>query len=46
VLFTDIVGSTGQAAQLGDQRWRDLLSSSPTTWAAWRLAPLRRRGLS
>jgi class 3 adenylate cyclase len=25
VLFTDIVGSTNRAAQLGDQRWRDLL---------------------
>jgi class 3 adenylate cyclase/pimeloyl-ACP methyl ester carboxylesterase len=25
VLFTDIVGSTDRAAQLGDSRWRDLL---------------------
>jgi class 3 adenylate cyclase len=25
VLFTDIVGSTTRAAELGDQRWRDLL---------------------
>ena len=25
VLFTDIVGSTEQAARLGDRRWRDLL---------------------
>jgi class 3 adenylate cyclase len=25
VLFTDLVGSTEQAAQLGDRRWRDLL---------------------
>ena len=25
VLFTDIVGSTEKAAQLGDRRWRDLL---------------------
>ncbi len=25
VLFTDIVGSTDQAARLGDSRWRDLL---------------------
>jgi class 3 adenylate cyclase len=25
VLFTDIVGSTDHAAQLGDRRWRDLL---------------------
>ena len=27
VLFTDIVGSTERATQLGDQRWRDLLQS-------------------
>jgi class 3 adenylate cyclase len=27
VLFTDIVGSTEQAAALGDSRWRDLLSA-------------------
>jgi class 3 adenylate cyclase/pimeloyl-ACP methyl ester carboxylesterase len=27
VLFTDIVGSTAQAASLGDQRWRSLLDS-------------------
>jgi class 3 adenylate cyclase len=26
LLFTDIVGSTEQAAELGDQRWRDLLT--------------------
>ena len=26
VLFTDIVNSTGQAANLGDRRWRELLS--------------------
>jgi class 3 adenylate cyclase len=25
VLFTDIVGSTGRAARLGDRRWRELL---------------------
>jgi pimeloyl-ACP methyl ester carboxylesterase len=25
VLFTDLVGSTEQAAQLGDRRWRDLI---------------------
>jgi class 3 adenylate cyclase len=25
VLFTDIVGSTNRASQLGDRRWRDLL---------------------
>lgn len=25
VLFTDVVGSTHQAAELGDRRWRDLL---------------------
>jgi class 3 adenylate cyclase len=27
VLFTDIVGSTDRAAQLGDNRWRDLLDN-------------------
>ncbi len=27
VMFTDIVGSTERAAQIGDQRWRDLLGS-------------------
>ncbi|MGH2401023.1 MAG: adenylate/guanylate cyclase domain-containing protein, partial [bacterium] len=27
VVFTDIVGSTQQAAALGDRRWRDLLAS-------------------
>jgi pimeloyl-ACP methyl ester carboxylesterase len=27
VMFTDIVGSTERAAELGDARWRDLLSS-------------------
>ncbi len=27
VLFTDIVGSTERAAELGDRRWRDLLGS-------------------
>jgi class 3 adenylate cyclase len=27
VLFTDIVGSTSRAAELGDRRWRDLLES-------------------
>ena len=26
VLFTDMVGSTARAAELGDQRWRDLLA--------------------
>jgi len=26
VLFTDIVGSTAEAARLGDRRWKDLLS--------------------
>lgn len=25
VLFTDLVGSTGRAAELGDRRWRDLV---------------------
>jgi pimeloyl-ACP methyl ester carboxylesterase len=27
VLFTDVVGSTEKAAELGDRRWRDLLDS-------------------
>jgi class 3 adenylate cyclase len=30
VLFTDIVGSTARAEQLGDQRWRDLLVAHHT----------------
>jgi pimeloyl-ACP methyl ester carboxylesterase len=31
VLFTDIVGSTDKAAELGDRRWRDLLDSHHAT---------------
>jgi class 3 adenylate cyclase len=31
VLFTDIVGSTERAAELGDRRWRDLLDSHDET---------------
>ena len=31
VLFTDIVGSTGKAASLGDHRWRSLLDSHDAT---------------
>jgi pimeloyl-ACP methyl ester carboxylesterase/class 3 adenylate cyclase len=31
VLFTDIVGSTAHAEQLGDQQWRDLLDAHHTT---------------
>ena len=31
VLFTDLVGSTEQAAQLGDRRWRDLLEQHHAT---------------
>jgi class 3 adenylate cyclase len=31
VLFTDIVGSTERAAELGDRRWRDLLDSHDDT---------------
>jgi pimeloyl-ACP methyl ester carboxylesterase len=30
VMFTDIVGSTERAAELGDLRWRDLLASHET----------------
>ncbi len=31
VLFTDIVGSTARAEQLGDRRWRDLLDAHHAT---------------
>lgn len=31
VLFTDIVGSTDRAAQLGDRKWRDLLDAHDQT---------------
>jgi class 3 adenylate cyclase len=31
ILFTDIVGSTELAAELGDRRWRDLLDRHDTT---------------
>jgi pimeloyl-ACP methyl ester carboxylesterase len=31
VLFTDIVGSTSHAEQIGDQRWRDLLGAHHAT---------------
>jgi class 3 adenylate cyclase len=31
VLFTDIVGSTEKAAELGDRRWRELLDNHHTT---------------
>jgi len=31
VLFTDIVGSTEKAAELGDRRWRDLLGNHHNT---------------
>ncbi|WP_456631964.1 adenylate/guanylate cyclase domain-containing protein [Bradyrhizobium sp. URHC0002] len=31
VLFTDIVGSTEKAAEIGDQRWRDLLDNHHAT---------------
>jgi class 3 adenylate cyclase len=30
VLFTDIVNSTGQAAEMGDRRWRELLATHDT----------------
>ncbi len=42
VLFTDIVGSTEWAAQLGDRRWRDLLDAHD---AAVRRALERYRGV-
>jgi class 3 adenylate cyclase/pimeloyl-ACP methyl ester carboxylesterase len=41
VLFTDIVGSTEQAARLGDRRWRDLLATHD---AVVRAEVLRSRG--
>jgi class 3 adenylate cyclase len=41
VMFTDIVASTVRAAELGDQRWRDLLASHD---AAVRRALARFRG--
>ena len=31
VLFTDIVGSTARAEELGDQRWQNLLDAHHTT---------------
>jgi class 3 adenylate cyclase len=31
VLFTDIVGSTARAAELGDRRWQDLLARHDST---------------
>ena len=48
VLFTDIVGSTGKAAELGDRRWRELLDdhharsadSSPATAAERSIRPV------
>ena len=43
VLFTDIVGSTARAAQLGDKRWRDLLAVHDTRGAAHARALRRRR---
>ena len=41
VLFTDLVGSTEQAAELGDRRWRDLLEQHHTP-SARELALYRR----
>ncbi len=35
VLFTDIVGSTQQAAQLGDRRWRELLELHDQAARRW-----------
>lgn len=34
ILFTDIVGSTKKASELGDRRWRELLDSHDETVAA------------
>ena len=37
VMFTDIVGSTERAAELGDARWRELLAAHrPRCGASWR----------
>src|SRR5262249_59633548 len=41
VLFTDIVGSTARAAQMGDRRWRDPLHTPPPPLRPGR-APFRR----
>ena len=41
VLFTDLVGSTARAAELGDRRWRDLLEQHHAAVRA-RAGPLRR----
>jgi pimeloyl-ACP methyl ester carboxylesterase len=32
VMFTDIVGSTERAAELGDARWREVLSAHESAW--------------
>jgi class 3 adenylate cyclase len=42
ILFTDLVGSTAKAAELGDRRWRELLSEHH---ARTRRELLRHRGL-
>ncbi len=34
VLFTDIVGSTDKACELGDRRWTELLERHHQTWSA------------
>ena len=43
ILFTDIVGSSARAAELGDLAWRDLLRTHHTH-VRRRLAEFRRRG--
>jgi class 3 adenylate cyclase len=42
VLFTDIVGSTERAQELGDQRWRDLLEQHNSV-VRWELERFRGR---
>jgi pimeloyl-ACP methyl ester carboxylesterase/class 3 adenylate cyclase len=44
VLFTDIVGSTGRAIELGDARWRELLESHNAA-AQHAIARFRGRGI-
>ena len=43
ILFTDIVGSSARAAELGDRAWRELLGAPPRARAA-RADALPRRG--
>ena len=44
VLFTDIVGSTERASEIGDRRWRELLERHERCVSARARAPARARG--